>query len=202
MGINGVKATNYYKMQNIQENRDAARKSIVFTNATDIGKALSSGSINVDGVSIELSEEAKQALMDARERLYADRDAEAERYAAEFNGYVAKQQAEACEDMSEDMAKAMETARRISRGDIVPAIDEQKLMEFSQELYQMAKSAAMLHQMEEHQKDKSLYENEKEREYTDPLEETALQQQYGVAVEVSLGDVPAVESVSEGEIPS
>lgn len=202
MGINGVRATNYYKMQNTQVNQNADRKSIVFTNATDIGKALASGSINVDGVSIELSEEAKQALMDAREQFYAHRDAEAERYAAEFNSYVAKQQKEAGEDMAEDMAKAMETARRISRGDIVPAIDEQKLMEFSQELYQMAKNMAMLHQMEEHRKDKSLYENDEEREYTDPMEETTPQQQYGVEVEVSLGDVPAVESISEGEIPS
>lgn len=171
----------------------------MFTNTSDIGKALASGRINVDGVSVELSEEAMEALEEAREKLYKDREAESARYVAEFNSYVARQQGEACEDMAEDMAKAMETARRIARGDIVPALDEKKLMEYDKDLYQMAKNAAMLHQMEEKRKrHKSLYEDEEEREYTDPEAETTPMQKFGVEVEIALGDAPAVEGVTEG----
>lgn len=205
MGIGNVSAADFYKSKNINTKQDikpesqgAGRKKIVFTNAADMGKALATKRVSVDGVSIELSDEALQALYDAREKFYADRDAETERYVAEFNSYVAKQQQEAGQDMAEDMAKALLTARRIARGDIVPAIDEKKLMEFNQELYQMAKMSAMLHQMEEHRKDKSLYGDEEEREYTDPEAETTPVQKYAVEVEVSLGDMPAVEGISEG----
>ena len=98
------------------------------------------------------------------------------------------------------MAKALTTARRIANGDIVPMTDEKKLLEYNEELYRMAKMSAMLHQMEEHRKHKSLYEDEEDREYTDPEAETTPVQKYGVEVEVSLGDVPAVESISEGEL--
>ncbi|MCM1135699.1 MAG: hypothetical protein NC400_09005 [Clostridium sp.] len=215
MGISGVKTTEFFAAQNTQgkqsiqsaQNKQGAqgrqslgRKSFVFTNTTDIGKALATGKINIDGVSVELSEEAMQALEEAREKFYKDRDAETERYVAEFNSYVAKQQGEAYEDMAQDMAKAMETARRIAKGDIVPAMDEKKLMEYDKDLYQMAKTAAMLHQMEKHRKHKSLYEDEEEREYTDPEEETTPMQKLGVEVEVDLGDVPVVESISEGPL--
>lgn len=59
-----------------------------------------------------------------------------------------------------DMAKLMEIARRIARGDKVPAKDEKKLMEFSPELYQIAKAAAMLHANKKHKKHKSMFDDE------------------------------------------
>lgn len=201
MGIGNITPINFYSSQDTGAgNQSAVRKSIVFTNAADIGKALASNSVSVDGVTIELSDEARQALYDARDKFYSDRDAETERYVAEYNMYASRQQQEAMEDNAEDMAKALTTARRIARGDIVPATDEQKLLEYDSELYQVAKAAAMLHQMEERRKDKSLYGDEEEREYTDPEAETTPMQKYAVEVEVSLGDTPAVESVSEGEL--
>ena len=201
MGIGNINATNFYKQPTTNpEAQNAVKRSFVFTNASDMCKALATGQVKVDGVSIDLSEEALEALREAREKFYADRDAETERYVAEFNSYVAKQQSEAGQDMAEDMAKALTTARRIANGDIVPMTDERKLLEYDEELYRMAKMSAMLHQMEEHRKHKSLYEDEEDREYTDPEAETTPMQKYGVEVEVSLGDVPAVESISEGEL--
>lgn len=201
MGIGNINATNFYKQPTTNpEPQNAVKRSFVFTNSSDMGKALATGQVKVDGVSIDLSEEALQALREAREKFYADRDAETDRYVAEFNSYVAKQQNEAGEDMAEDMAKALTTARRIANGDIVPMTDERKLLEYDEELYRMAKMSAMLHQMEEHRKHKSLYEDEEDREYTDPEAETTPMQKYGVEVEVSLGDVPSVESISEGEL--
>lgn len=194
------KQQNAGKAINKQGAITVGKRRFVFTDTSDIGKMLSSGKMEVDGVSIELSDEARQALEDAREKLIADRTAETERYAAEFNSYVAKQQSEAYEDMAEDMAKALETARRIANGDIVPAKDEQKLLEYDADLYKMAKNAAMLHEMEERRKQKSLYKDEEEREYTDPEEETTPMQKFGVEVEISAGEEPAVENVSEIEI--
>ena len=204
MEIGNITPTNNYTDKNrmVDQPQNTGRKSIIFTNAADMGKALATGQVRVDGVTIDLSEEAMQALYDAREKFYADRDAETLRYVAEFNGYAAKAQSEAMEDISADMAKAMETARRIARGDVVPAIDERKLLEYDKELYQMAKASAMLHAKEKHKKDKSLYEDDEKREYTDPEAETTPMQKYGVEVEVSLDDVPAVENVSEGPLDS
>lgn len=201
MGISSITATNFYKAQKIESDSENKSSKVKMTlDASDIGRALQKGSINVDGVTIELSEDAQQALSDAREKLFADQEAECNRWVAEFNSYVAKQQGEVYEDVAEDMAKALITARRIARGDIVPATDEQKLMEYSVELYQMAKSAAMMHEMEEHQKDKSLYSEEEKREYTDPEEETTPEQRFGVQVEVSVGETAAVQDISEGAI--
>lgn len=201
MGIYSIGKTNFYTAQTPQENQHTQTGRVVFTNASEIGKALSSRKVNVDGVTVELSDEALQALFDARDKFYAHRDAESERYMVEFNSYVAKQQSKAYEDAAEDMAKALETARRIANGDIVPAQDEKKLLEYDDELYQMAKNAAMLHAMdEEREKHKTLYGDEEEREYTDPEAETAPEIKYGVEVEISLGDMPAVASISEGAL--
>lgn len=203
MAIDSIKATNYYAAHNTaQDKQKPSTASVVFSDARDIGKALASGKIQVEGVTVELSEDALNRLREARDQFYADRDAETERYVTELNGYAAMQQREACKDATEDMAKAMETARRIARGDIVPFKDEQKLMEFDKDLYQMAKTAAMLHQAEKHKKHKSLYGDEEKREYTDPEELADPMQKFGVEVEVSLGDVPVVENITEGALTS
>ena len=45
-----------------------------------------------------------------------------------FNSVASKQQADAMKEYGEEMAKCLEIARRISRGDKVPAQDEKKLM--------------------------------------------------------------------------
>ena len=60
------------------------------------------------------------------------------------SGYMdmmaAKNEGEAMKEYAEDMAKIMQVARRIMKGGIVPLSDERKLMEFDNDLYQMAKS--------------------------------------------------------------
>lgn len=66
------------------------------------------------------------------------------------------------EDHTADYAKIMEIARRISNGDKVPAYDEKKLMEYSAEMYQMAKAAALLHQKGKRKEYDSLYDEEEE----------------------------------------
>lgn len=69
---------------------------------------------------------------------------------------------EEAEENAQDIAKIIEIARRISRGDKVPPSDEKKLMEYSLVMYQTAKSMAMLHEDEEHKKHKALFDEEEE----------------------------------------
>lgn len=78
------------------------------------------------------------------------------------NAEASRRQADAMEDAAIDMAKCMETARRIAKGGKVPAKDEQKLMEFSMEMYLAAKNAAMLVKDPPDEEYDSLWEDEEE----------------------------------------
>lgn len=94
----------------------------------------------------------------------------AEQYCARWNAVVAEQQADATEEYAAEMGKIMEVARRIMRGGIVPASDEKKLMEYSNELYQAAKSIGAMIQRRKREKYDSLWEDEEKKEYEDPQE--------------------------------
>lgn len=87
-----------------------------------------------------------------------------------FNSVASKQQADAMEEYGEEMAKCLEIARRISRGDHVPAQDEKKLMDFNMEIYQMAKEMAAMNMEGKHKEWESLWGEEEEKEYEDPFE--------------------------------
>lgn len=63
-------------------------------------------------------------------------------------------------EAQKDMAKMVEIARRIANGDKVPAKDEKKLMEFSFELYQSAKSAAAVCDNKDPKEYESLFDDE------------------------------------------
>lgn len=92
-------------------------------------------------------------------------DSLAEQEALVWNAEVCRQQSDAMSDYAVDMAKIMEVARRISSGDRVPATDEQKLMEYSMELYMSAKNMAMLKELEEKRKQyDSLWDEEEEEQ--------------------------------------
>lgn len=77
------------------------------------------------------------------------------------NAENARQQSEKASEAYSDLAKCIETARRIASGAKVPAKDEQKLMEFSMEMYLAAKNAAMLEKNPDKEYD-SLWEDEEE----------------------------------------
>ena len=83
-----------------------------------------------------------------------------------------KQQGDAMKEEMENMGKVMTVFRRMAKGDIVPLTDEKKLMEYNEKMYTMAKNMqSMAQQLEkEHEKHKSLWEDEEEKEYPDPQE--------------------------------
>lgn len=93
-----------------------------------------------------------------------------DQYCAYWNATVADQQADAAEEYAVDMAKIMEVARRIMRGAIVPASDEKKLMEYSEEMYQTAKNIGAMVRRQKKEKYDSLWGDEEEKEYDDPQE--------------------------------
>lgn len=71
-----------------------------------------------------------------------------------------KENAETSGKAMEDLGKILEIARRISNGDSVPSTDEKKLMEYSSELYQAAKLAALLKENKNQKEHDSLFDDE------------------------------------------
>lgn len=93
-----------------------------------------------------------------------------EQWSATANMVSAEQQGEAMEEYVEDLGKIMEVARRLMKGGIVPASDEKKLMEYSMEMYQAAKNMGALAKQKEKEEYDSLWDEEEEKEYEDPIE--------------------------------
>lgn len=80
--------------------------------------------------------------------------------AAMQNAEAARQQGEVMMEAAEEIMKILEIFRRISKGDRVPVRDENKLMEYSHELYAAAKNMALMSQNAKAKKHKSLWEDE------------------------------------------
>ena len=78
------------------------------------------------------------------------------------NAEASKQQSDAMAEKAEEDAKCMEIMRRIAHGDKVPPYDEQKLLNFNAEMYQMAKNLALLADMEKREEHDSLWDDDEE----------------------------------------
>ena len=109
------------------------------------------------------------------------------------SGYMdmmaAKNEGEAMKEYAEDMAKIMQVARRIMKGGIVPLSDERKLMEFDNDLYQMAKSIGAMVQLRKRKEYDSLWDEEEKEEPVDAQEYADEQQ--------AISGSPEVVSVEE-----
>lgn len=111
------------------------------------------------------------AVSDKRQEYQDYMDVLSEQWANVANMVSSEQQGDAMADAAEELGKIMEVAKRIMHGDKVPATDEKKLMEYDWKLYSMAKNAAAMLEMQEKRKEhKSLWEDEEEKTYADPME--------------------------------
>lgn len=153
--------------------RDEAQKKFETTGSAQFSE---------QAATLQLSIEATQEKFDENQKVL---DSLTEQYAAVWNAEVSKQQADAMQDMGIELSKIMTVARRMSNGDEVPYTDEKKLLEYSNELYQAAKSAQMIHQMEEHEKYDSLWGEEEEPEEYDPQGKAE-----NAEVQIALPDIP------------
>ena len=141
-------------------------------------------------LSIKAVEEQKSQYQEYMDKL-------TQQWSAVANMEVAKQQGEAMEEYAVDLAKIMEVARRIMKGGIVPPTDEQKLMEYSMELYQAAKNIGALVKKEKEEYE-SLWEDDEEKTVAeDPTEIADNAEAFASGPEiVEVADTMA--SVSEG----
>lgn len=160
-----------------------------------------------NGVSLELSDEYLKRFTELQEQIdtLTDQIKKNEKSLDDViemevgiaNSEVAKQQGDAMEEAAKDMAKCLEIARRISRGDKVLARDEQKLMEFNMEIYQMAKNMATMNMNKKHKEWESLWEDEEEKqEYTDPME-TAADTEMNIAMPEGMDAAEPSQEISE-----
>lgn len=109
----------------------------------------------------------------------------------------AKQQGDVMAKEAEDLGKVITVFRRLAAGDIVPASDEKKLMEYDWKMYQMAKNMQVMAQNEERKKHKSLWEDEEVPETTDPIE-TANNAEVAVDLpDIEIPEIAAAESTEE-----
>ena len=105
---------------------------------------------------LELTEKAKEQMVEDRQNysnmLHLEEMAQQSRKA---QGKM--------EEEVKNQAKVMAIFRRISKGDIVPQLDEKKLMEYDQKLYMAAKQSQAMSQREERKKHDSLWKDEEKR---------------------------------------
>ncbi len=143
--------------------------------------------LDKEAATIELT---YKALQDKQNEYYDYVNDLTEQWCMWANAESAKQQGEAMKDYYRDMAKVMEVARRLMKGDIVPSTDEKKLMEYNDKLYQMAKNMGEMAKVEKRKKHKSLWDDEEEKQYEDPDEVGANATAQGTAPQIkSAGEI-------------
>ncbi len=158
-------------------------------NTTPDGKTVYANEAATLELTIEAVDEKQNEYQDYMNKLL-------EQWSATANMVSAEQQGAAMEEYVEDLGKIMEVARRLMKGGIVPASDEKKLMEFSMEMYQAAKNmGAMAKEKEEYD---SLWEEEEEKEYEDPMEVADNTEAFAQGPEiVDVADTMAAVTTSE-----
>lgn len=114
------------------------------------------------GVDLELSEEFSKFTEEELEEMKKSEEMRslAEMYQEQLES--AKKAAEAAGEGFEDMGKALEIARRLMHGDIVPSSDEKFLMDYNKDVYMAAKNMQMMAQNEKSKKYDSILEDEDE----------------------------------------
>lgn len=85
-----------------------------------------------------------------------------------YNAEASRRTGDAMAEKAENDAKCIEIARRIARGDKVPQKDEEKLLEFSAEMYQIAKNMAVMAKKDKPEEHESLWDDEDENTQPEP----------------------------------
>lgn len=175
----------------------ANHAKVRFDHSVDVARAMNEGHIEVDGIRLELSDEAKKQLEESRKKVQEENDNRTLIEIEQQNAESAKKQGEAMEKEMENMAKAIEIFRRMSKGGMVPGKDEKLLMEFDDKMYQTAKSMQLM--AERHKKHKRLSEDPEEEEDDSLERKTGPRQATEMDVEIE-GDSAEVTGVSEVEV--
>ncbi len=98
----------------------------------------------------------------AQKQMERDQNAYSEAMQAQMQMVAAEQDKESAEKYADDMAKIFTVFRNMAKGDIVASSDEQKLMEYSSEMYQAAKMAQMMAQRQKAKEHESEWDEDEE----------------------------------------
>ena len=192
MKIGEAKPTYYSNRQTLVDRiRDLASKKEKAENAF---KATGNTAFSEQAATLELSLDATQKAFEENQKVL---DSLIEQEVALANMESTKQQADAAAEEGENLAKIMTVFRRMVRGDIVPLTDEKKLMEFDDKIYQMAKNMqAMAQQLDkDHEKHKSLWEDEEPKEYPDPEEVANNTEFSGELPDIEIPETPELSDI-------
>ena len=128
--------------------------------------------MNASGEEMVLSGEEDVLVLTekAGKQLLKDRQEYGARLFMEAELANQKTQAEASSKYTEDIAKVMTVYRAMSKGDIVPPQDEKRLRDYNSDLYQAAKLAQAMAQMEERKKHKSQWDEREEAQHQAKME--------------------------------
>lgn len=163
--------------------------------------AIQDGVIEHEGVKISISDEAKAALLEMREKYQKQQEALNALAAEENNAKWAKQTADAMDYEFKNQAAAIEIARRIAKGGKVPASDEQKLLEMNPDMYQMAKQQALMAHHHKKHKDSLFDKIEKPENDNSPVEPEQVEMMLEVPNEV-IEEGGAIETVNTETVAS
>lgn len=126
---------------------------------------------DVSGEEVVLSNEEDVLVLTAKagKQLVHDRRDYAVMLQVKAEMAAKKTQDVASEKYAKDQAKIMAVYRAMAKGDIVPASDEKKLMEYNSDLYQSAKMAQSIALQAEHRKHKSQWDEEEEKAHREKM---------------------------------
>ena len=143
-----------------------------------------------EAATLELSIQETNKIFDENQEIL---DRLTEQYCSVWNAEVTRQQSDVMSESAADMAKIMEVARRIAKGAKVPRKDEQKLMEYSMELYMTAKNMGSMVKKEEQEEYKSLWE-EKKKDDAQKYDPQGKAENAAVGFDLPDIELPATES--------
>lgn len=148
------------------ENKQAGRKAGIDADRGSVKapKQTRLQQYKAQGVDLELSGEYSKFTEEELEEMKKSEETRslAEMYQEQLES--AKEAAKAAGEGYEDMGKALEIARRMMHGDIVPSSDEKFLMDYNKDVYMAAKNMQAMAQNEKSKKYDSLLEDEEDEE--------------------------------------
>ena len=187
------------KGQNQQEQQ--TEKISLTADYTKYVHAVRDGYIEEDGVRISISDEARDALEKLRDQWQELQDEMNAKWILQVDQQAAERSSKSMQERTKDQARAMEIARRIAKGGRVPPRDEQTLLDYSSDLYQMAKQAGMLAKKHKKYK-KALTEDEKKTERTSTSEDRELAagpERCEIVMEIQTGEGEMADGSDDAE---
>lgn len=138
--------------------------------------------------------------LEAQKQMELDRKGYMALLEQEINTENARKAKEGAEKMFAEEAKIMTVFRNMCKGDIVPASDEKKLMEYDAKIYTMAKQAQMMAQMQaknELKKHKSMWEEEEKPEEEPEVDFAASTSEFSNAQNEAVVTIEAPQEATE-----